>query len=321
MCAYTDLNQIDNENLIEMIKSVNDKLLNVDTTVPNVGLLKMRKIIKIDLIIEEGKANVLVKFPIVLKEVFKELFVFPTPHPSSNLIADMAPRTVLLNMVSGHYINKTEIVPIDTKTSITKDINTMIFFVGEGDCDLKTLLSKKESCPLISLPPKFDNWCETPETNTFAFISNDRKAIQCITNTTIIEATAGLITVHEGCTILTPTRHIHPKPEHDTKILGKYFIKLQVWEFEIKLDTLTLITLNETKPIDLSKLEMAQMEADDLTSIIDGWSTFEIVLTTIISTLTIILIALITIVVKVLKSKKKNQNTNKKINNEENEKF
>ena len=65
----------------------------------------------------------------------------------------------------------------------------------------------------------------------------------------MINENTGLITIYEGCVIITKKQIFFPRPDHEAKKLNKFHINIQDESGVFTLDKPSMITINTTKEI------------------------------------------------------------------------
>lgn len=150
---------------------------------------------------------------------------------------------------------------------------------------------KEETCATTPLVPPYDAWINTPEHNTFAFYSDQPRALNCSGVIEKISPSSGIVRLDQTCLIKTTTKFILPSNE-------KMIFQRKIYKFDTQQSKLLTSldsphTLNQTKykrtgKFDKTLLNEAVGEAESIPLTATSWTT--ILATGSLSALSILLI-------------------------------
>lgn len=222
--------------------------------------------------IENQNINIILNFPITMKEIFEEHFVTPLPDPISKRIATSPPQNIIINHILQQFITPTDITIINETFAITSEPITIFNKIQTNtDCTISSFLLLKGTCKTKTLPTTYDVWLATPLHNTFSFYSNLKKNLICPNSRSLINENAGIITIQNDCKIETPTTTI--TASKDLNSIQKHAFKFdledipEITELQIKPKPVN-IHFDDT-PFDETSLNKVLTEAAEATTIHD----------------------------------------------------
>lgn len=198
---------------------VNNEVATSDAVVPELPDSELWSIIDHSLV-QLDTLKLMLGFPLVSKTTFYRMAIFPMPDIVNNKMMNFTMidvaidfRNLLFFYPAEHTIEK-----IGLNYHIA-EVKTLYRITSESPCVLRMITLPNVECPTISIPPDFEQFVETPVTNTFQFFSREKKTLLCPDSRTEIDSYAGVVVIPQRCSLTTETRLISTTLDK-TKITG-----------------------------------------------------------------------------------------------------
>ena len=225
-------NPLNSVNIQQAITTINTKFQGL--TVPDMAIDKLAALSSKQYQLNNDSLDCIVALPLVYNSVWNSFMTVPMPGDSKNQIPISDPQTLIFNKKHDLYFKTDRLFDVNDTVQITAEIVDIFFkSLASEDCAIRSVVTNTQECQLRMLPLKYDEWFQTPVHNTFAYYSNQIKALSCGDEKSKIEQQSGIIEIKSGCTLHTPT-----------KMIAATVDKTSIKSFYFKIDELNINTTN-----------------------------------------------------------------------------